>query len=182
MSIQLSSKILIPTIALMLSSCTSLMPKPYQAPQNAPTAHISYEIEPSTFFSPKVWVDSGYFERVDIQLKKSRVSKPKTIYMQFADRIGAQNITVLEANKPLWLSFEHKMVQGLGDWPMMCATKSVKVTLKPNHHYVFKAKTAVQYNNTRHLFQKAFETSCQFQIIDNQTNEIIVDTGLNTYN
>lgn len=172
--------ILLPIAAALLSSCVSI--KPYEPAKQSATASLTYDIAPSTFFAPELWINSGYKERVDIQLATSRISHPKTIYMKLADSGVAREINTIEANRPLRLSFEHKMVQGLGKWPMMCATKPLQVTFKPGHHYQLKAKTVVNYRPSQFFKDvETFDASCQAQIVDIQTKEVIADSGMNKF-
>ncbi len=172
---------ILPVLAITLTGCLST--KPYQPPKNAATATLAYDINPASFYSPARFVDKGYLERVDIQLVPSPLSvalavnsSPKTIYMNLAERGVISEINTFEANKKLRFSYQHKMVKGLGDWPILCVA-TVEATLIPNGNYILKANTTTENfrSKTNFLGEKveAEDTSCQIQIIDTNTNKVI---------
>lgn len=174
--------------AMTLTGCLST--KPYQPPKNSETATLTYEIDPSTFYAPKRFTKHGYMERVDIQLIPSVAhiillggGEGKTLYMTSETRGTVRDINVMEANKPLRFSFEHKMVKGLGEWPLLCVT-TVEATLEPNQTYVLKGKTINENFRTEKTLRTLFDEvetedrSCQVQIINTNTNAVIADSGM----
>ncbi|WP_367108806.1 hypothetical protein [uncultured Psychrobacter sp.] len=180
---------ILPVFAITLTGCLST--KPYQPPKNAATATLTYDINPASFYSPARFVDKGYLERVDIQLVPSPLSvalavnsSPKTIYMNLAERGVISEINTFEANKKLRFSYQHKMVKGLGDWPILCVA-TVEATLIPNGNYILKANTTTENfrSKTNFLGEKveAEDTSCQIQIIDTKTNKVIAEENTKVF-
>lgn len=174
--------------AVMLTGCVST--KPYQPPQHSETATMTYEIDPSTFYSPERFTEKGYLERVDIKLIPSVAhiiflggGEGKTLHMTSKTYGAVRDINLLEANKPLRFSFEHKMVKGLGEWPLLCVN-TVEATLEPNQTYVLKGKTISTNFRTEKTLRTLFgeveteDRSCQVQIINTDTNGVIADSGL----
>lgn len=169
---------ILPILAITLTGCLST--KSYEPSKSAATATLTYEIDPASFYSPTYFVKNGYKERVDIQLKHSR-TVPDTIYMNLAGVGGFAEINVVEANTPLTFIFEHKMIKGLGDWPLLCST-SVATELEANKEYILKAKTIVENRRTEKSILgiqiEKEDTSCQVQIVDIQTNAVVTDSGM----
>ncbi|MEN6670223.1 hypothetical protein AAJP47_07600 [Psychrobacter sp. B38] len=175
--------IVLPVLAFGLTGCLST--KPYQPPENATTATLTYDIDPSSFYSPARFIDKGYAERIDIELVPSPLSvalavnaKAKTIYMNLPKRDFVSEINTFEAGKKLRFSYQHKMVQGLGDWPLLCVV-AIDVTLLPNRNYILRGNTTTENfrSKTNFLGEKveAEDTSCQFKIIDTQSNKVIAE-------
>ena len=177
--------------AVMLTGCLST--KPYQPPQNSETATMTYEIDSSTFYAPERFTKHGYMERVDIQLIPSVAhiiflggGEGKTLYMTSEMRGDMREINLMEANKPLRFSFEHKMVKGLGEWPLLCVN-TVEATLEPDQTYVLKAKTISTNFRTEKTLRTLFgeveteDRSCQVQIINTNTNAVIADSGMTLF-
>ncbi len=170
-------------LAVTLTGCLST--KPYEPPKNATTAKLTYAIDPASFYSPARFIDKGYVERVDIQLVPSPLSialavngKAETVYMDLAERGGFNEINTFEANKKLRFSYQHKMVKGLGDWPILCVV-TVDAILVPNENYILKGNSTTKNfrSKTNFLNEKieAEDTGCQIQIIDTQSNKVIAE-------
>lgn len=175
MSIWSCTKItILPILAISLTGCLSS--QSYQPSANAQTAKMSYDIDTSSFYSPNRFIDRGFIERIDIQLKHSRVGTPDTINMELKDLGSFRPINIIEANKPLTFTYEHKVVKGLGDWPLLCVV-AVNATLTPNGNYVLKGNTTTEKFRSKTNFMgekiEAEDTSCQVQIIDTQSNKVI---------
>lgn len=172
-----------PILALGLTGCLST--KPYQPPKNAATATLVYDIDPLSFYSPTRFIDKGYVERIDIELVPSPLSvalaingDAKTVYMNLPKRNFVSEINTFEAGKKLRFSYQHKMVQGLGDWPLLCVA-AVDVNLTPNRNYILKGNTTIENFRSKINFMgekvEAEDTSCQFKIIDTQSNKVIAE-------
>lgn len=170
-------------LAVTLTGCLST--KPYEPPTNAAIATLAYDIDPATFYAPARYIDKGYAERVDIELVPSPLSialavnnKPETVYMNLAKRGAFSEINTFEANKKLRFSYQHKMVKGLGDWPVLCVV-TVEATLVANGNYLLKAhSTAKNFRNKTNFINEKIEaedTSCQIQIIDTQSSKVIAE-------
>ena len=177
---------ILPILASALTGCLST--KPYQPPKGAATATLIYEIDPASFYSPTYFVKNGYKERVDIQLLPSPLSvalavnsKEKTVYMNFGQPEGFHEINTFEANKKLRFSYQHKMVKGLGEWPLLCLN-SITTELEANKKYILKAKTIVENKRTEKSILgiqiEKEDTSCQIQIVDIQTNTVVANSGM----
>lgn len=177
---------ILPILASALTGCLST--KPYQPPKGAATATLTYEIDPASFYSPTYFVKNGYKERVDIQLLPSPLSvalavnsKEKTVYMNLGQPEGFHEINTFEANKKLRFSYQHKMVKGLGEWPLLCLN-SITTELEANKKYILKAKTIVENKRTEKSILgiqiEKEDTSCQIQIVDIQTNTVVANSGI----
>lgn len=177
---------ILPILASALTGCLST--KPYQPPKGAATATLTYEIDPASFYSPTYFVKNGYKERVDIQLLPSPLSvalavnsKEKTVYMNLGQPEGFHEINTFEANKKLRFSYQHKMVKGLGEWPLLCLN-SITTELEANKKYILKAKTIVENKRTEKSILgiqiEKEDTSCQIQIVDIQTNTVVANSGM----
>ena len=177
---------ILPILASALTGCLST--KPYQPPKGAATATLTYEIDPASFYSPTYFVKNGYKERVDIQLLPSSLSvalavnsKEKTVYMNLGQPEGFHEINTFEANKKLRFSYQHKMVKGLGEWPLLCLN-SITTELEANKKYILKAKTIVENKRTEKSILgiqiEKEDTSCQIQIVDIQTNTVVANSGM----
>lgn len=175
--------VILPILAATLTGCLST--KPYQPPTNAATATLTYEIDPESFYSPDRFVDKGYIERVDVQLAPSPLSvalavngKEKTVYMNFGKPEGFNEINTFEANKKLRFSYQHKMVKGLGEWPLLCVV-AVNATLSANRNYILQANTTTENFRSKTNFMgekvEAEDTSCQIKIVDIQSNEVVAE-------
>lgn len=175
--------IILPLLAATLTGCLST--KPYEPPKNADTATLAYDIDPASFYSPARFINKGYAERIDIELVPSPLSvalavngKAKTIYMNLPERDFVSEINTFEAGKKLRFSYQHKMVQGLGDWPLLCVA-AADVTLIPNRNYILKGNTTTENFRSKTNFMgekvEAEDTSCRFRIIDTQSNKVIAE-------
>lgn len=175
--------VILPILVVTLTGCLST--KPYEPPKNTTTAKLTYDIDPATFYAPARFIDKGYVERVDIQLVPSPLSialavngKAETVYMNLAKQGGFSEINTFEANKKLRFSYQHKMVKGLGDWPVLCVV-TVEATLVPNENYILKGHSTTKNfrSKTNFLNEKveAEDTGCQIQIIDTQSNKVIAE-------
>ena len=190
MSICSSKKIvLLSVLAITLTGCLST--KPYAPPKNAAKATLTYDIDPASFYSPARFIDKGYAERIDIQLVPSPLSialavngNAETVYMNLAKRGAFSEINTFEADKKLRFSYQHKMVKGLGDWPILCVV-TVETTLVPNRNYILKGNTTTANfrSKTNFLNEKveAEDTSCQIQIIDVQSNKVVVEKSTQVF-
>ncbi|MDO5651999.1 MAG: hypothetical protein Q4G13_07710 [Moraxella sp.] len=178
--------------ALTLTAC-SVKTKLYSPPANNQTATLNYDISQDSFFSPHEYIKrDGLIERIDIQFKASRLAKPKTVFMAL-DRNFTTNTVFMaldrhfaineankfEVNKPLVFMYEHKVVRGFGEWPMLCVVDLRNVVLKANHSYTLQGYTTQTGEITNILNRNAPVLKCQMKIINNTTNEVIADTGLN---
>ena len=129
------------SVLLIASGCSiATIEKPYQPPEGAPTATLTYDIK-------------GFSERIDIYIKDSSSPKSHTISMQFKDRV-LKEINKLPANQPITLIYNHLSLRDLfDDWPIWCEN-SLNVTLKPNEEYILKAETEFEPTETKLLFGK----------------------------
>nr|WP_317198804.1 hypothetical protein [uncultured Psychrobacter sp.] len=179
----------LPILAMTLTGCLST--KPYQPPKNASTATLVYDIDPESFYSPARFIDKKYAERIDIQLVPSSLSialavnnRPDTVYMNLAERGAFNEINVFEANKKLRFSYQHKMVKGLGEWPLLCVV-IVETVLVPNGNYILKAGTTAENFRSKVNFLnekvEAEDTSCQIQIIDAKSNKVVAENRTQTF-
>lgn len=184
MSIFLYKKItLLLMLAITLTGCLST--RPYEPPRNSDTATLAYEIDPASFYSPTRFIDKGYAERVDIQLVPSPLSialaingQAETVYMNLGKRGTFNEINTFEASKKLRFSYQHKMVKGLGDWPILCVV-NVEATLVPNGSYLLKGNTTSENFRSKTNFMgekiEAEDTGCQIQIIDTKSNKVVAE-------
>lgn len=174
---------LLPILAIALTGCLSI--KPYEPPRNAATATLAYEIDPASFYGPARFIDNGYAERVDIQLVPSPLyialavnGQAETVYMNLGERGAFNEINTFEANKKLRFSYQHKMVKGLGDWPILCVV-TVEATLVPNGSYLLKDNTTTENFRSKTNFMgekiEAEDTGCQIQIIDTKSNKVVAE-------
>ena len=179
----------LPILAITLTGCLST--KPYQPPKNAATATLAYEIDSVSFYSPDRYINQGFKERIDVQLVPSVArtvllggGAGKNIYMNLAGYGVHNDINTFEANKKLRFSYQHKVVKGLGDWPLLCVV-AVDATLEPNKNYVLKANTTTENfrSKTNFLNEKveAEDTSCKIQIIDKETNRVIAEENTKVF-
>lgn len=179
------SMAILPVLAITLTGCLST--KSYEPPRNSATATLTYDIDPASFYSPARFIDREYAERIDIQLVPSPLSvalavnsSPKTVYMDLGKRGSFNEINTFEANKKLRFSYQHKMVKGLGDWPILCVV-AVDATLAPNGDYLLKGNTTTKNfrNKTNFMGEKveAEDTGCQIQIIDRQSNKVVAEAS-----
>lgn len=177
--------IILPTLAITLTGCLST--KPYSPPKNSATATLTYEIAPASFYGPTRFIDREYIERIDIQLVPSPLSvalavngHPKTVYMDLGKRGSFNEINIFEANKKLRFSYQHKMVKGLGDWPILCVV-AVDATLEPNGDYLLKGNTTTKNFRSKTNFMgekvEAEDTGCQIQIIDRQSKKVLSEAN-----
>ncbi len=168
--------IVLPILAVTLTGCLST--KSYEPAANTQTATINYDIDPSSFYSPNRFTKQDFIERIDIQLKHSRLGAPDTINMELKDKGSFRQLNIVEANKPLTFTYEHKVVKGLGDWPLLCVV-AVEVTLKPNGNYMLKGNTTAENFRSKINFLnekvEAEDTTCQIQIIDTKSNKVIAE-------
>lgn len=190
MSIFLYKKItLLSVLAITLTGCLST--KPYEPPRNADTATLAYEIDPASFYSPARLIDKGYVERVDIQLVPSPLSialavngQAETVYMNLGKRGAFNEINTFEANKKLRFSYQHQMVKGLGDWPILCVV-TVEAILVPNGSYLLKGNTTSENFRSKTNFMgekiEAEDTGCQIQIIDTKSNKVVAENRTSVF-
>ena len=75
-------------------------------------------------------------------------------------------------------TYEHKVVKGLGDWPLLCVV-AVEATLSPDKNYVLQGNTTTENFRSKINFMgekvEAEDTSCQIKIIDAQSREVIAE-------
>lgn len=142
------------SVLLIASGCSiATIEKPYQPPEGAPTATLTYDINPTSFSDPYNGLEKGFSERIDIYIKDSSSPKSHTISMQFKDRV-LKEINKLPANQPITLIYNHLSLRDLfDDWPIWCEN-SINVTLKPNEEYILKAETEFEPTETKLLFGK----------------------------
>lgn len=167
------------SVLLIASGCSiATIEKPYQPPEGAPTATLTYDINPTSFSDPYNGSEKGFSERIDIYIKDSLSPKSHTISMQFKDRV-LKEINKLPANQPITLIYNHLSLRDLfDDWPIWCEN-SINVTLKPNEEYILKAETEFEPTETKLLFGKkkvpSLFASCSLHLIDKKTGKIITE-------
>ena len=68
------------SVLLIASGCSiATIEKPYQPPEGAPTATLTYDINPTSFSDPYNGSEKGFYEIIDIYIKDSSYPKSHII-------------------------------------------------------------------------------------------------------